>query len=133
MTSTSTPSTQSTIDPGSNCSTAPKQPKSKLKPPPRSQSKFNTTARKTARKTPATANANGKQLRKAVPRSFRGKKIHKLYGAPLKYYNPRRDAKQRASAKARHAGKNTEEIAAAVASAGKKKRRSKPGSITHQR
>ena len=56
--------------------------------------------RRTSRNNPATKGPLRKP-RKRGPQSHQGKRIHDLFGAPLKIYNPHRDARQRAQQEAR--------------------------------
>ena len=81
--------------------------------------------RRTARKKPVIQTPTRK-ARKAGPQSRQGKRIHDIFGAPLKIYNPRRTAVLRAQQKARKNGATPEEINAA--GRGRKLRRSHPGS-----
>jgi len=84
------------------------------------------TTRRTARKKPMVQTPTRKP-RKAGPQSRQGKRIHDIFGAPLKIYNPRRTAILRAQQKARKNGATPEEVNAAGRD--RKLRRSHPGSI----
>ena len=107
----------------SNCS-----PDSGTNPSPSSGSNLGPTTRyRTARKKPLTQTPTHKP-RKAGPQSRQGKRIHDIFGAPLKIYNPRRTAVLRAQQKARKNGATPKEINAA--GHGRKVRRSHPGSKT---
>ena len=78
-----------------------------------------------ARKKPV-AQAPTRKPRKAGPHSRQGKRIRELFGAPLKIYNPRRDARVRAKEKAKKNGATPEEVNAV--GRGRKVCRSHPGS-----
>ena len=80
--------------------------------------------RRTARKQPATRGLI-RQPRKAGPQTYQGKRNREIFGAPLKIYNPRQDARLRAQTKARKKGATPEEVPAA---GHRKLRRSHPGS-----
>ena len=82
------------------------------------------SVRRTSRNNPATKGPSRKP-RKRGPQSHQGKRIHDLFGAPLKIYNPRRDARQRAQQEARKKGATPAQIEAAGC---RKVRRSHPGS-----
>ena len=83
-----------------------------------------TPTRRSARKKPPSQGPPRKP-QKAGPQSRQGKRIHDIFGAPLKMYNPRRDARVRAQEKARKNGATPEEVNAAGC---RKLRRSHSGS-----
>ena len=112
---------------GSNPGSFNPGPNPSPNPSPSSSSNPVPITRRTARKKPVAQTTIWKP-RKAGPQSWQGKRIHDIFGTPLKIYNPHRDAILHAQQKARQNGATSEEVNAA--GHGRKLRTSHPGSIT---